>query len=34
MVRDAANFGARKAAAMNVVDLVAPTLPALLNTIG
>ncbi len=33
MVRDAANFGARKAAAMNVVDLVAPTLPALLNTI-
>ena len=31
MVRDAANFGAREAAARNVVDLVAPTLPALLT---
>lgn len=33
MVRDAANFGAREAAVKNVVDLVAPTLPALLNEI-
>ena len=33
MVRDAANFGARKAAAMNIVDLVAPTLPTLLERI-
>ncbi len=33
MVRDAANFGAREAAAKNVVDVVAPTLPALLNEI-
>ncbi len=33
MVRDAANFGAREADAKNVVDLVAPTLPVLLNKI-
>ena len=33
MVRDAANYGAREAAARNVVDLVAPTLPALLDEI-
>lgn len=33
MVRDAANFGAREAAAKNIVDVVAPTLPTLLNTI-
>jgi membrane-bound serine protease (ClpP class) len=33
MVRDAANYGAREAAAKNVVDLVASTLPALLNEI-
>ncbi len=33
MVRDAANFGARDAAAKNIVDVVAPTLPALLRDI-
>ena len=33
MVRDAANFGAREAAARNIVDVVSPTLPALLNEI-
>jgi len=33
MVRTAANFGAREAAAKNVVDLIAPTLPALLEEI-
>jgi membrane-bound serine protease (ClpP class) len=33
MVRDAANFGAREAAAKNVVDVVSPTLPALLDEI-
>jgi membrane-bound serine protease (ClpP class) len=33
MVRDAANFGAREAATKQIVDVVAPTLPALLNTI-
>ena len=33
MVRDAANFGAREAAAKNIVDVVAPTLPALLDEI-
>ena len=33
MVRDAANFGAREAAAKNIVDVVAPTLPALLQQI-
>jgi len=33
MVRDAANYGAREAAARNVVDLVAPTLPTLLDDI-
>jgi len=33
MVRDAANYGAREAAARNIVDLVAPTLPALLERI-
>ena len=33
MVRDAANYGAREAAARNVVDLVSPTLPALLDEI-
>jgi len=33
MVRDAANYGAREAAARDVVDLVAPTLPTLLNKI-
>ena len=33
MVRDAANFGAREAAAKNIVDVVAPTLPALLDQI-
>jgi membrane-bound serine protease (ClpP class) len=33
MVRNAANFGAREAAAKNIVDVVAPTLPALLDTI-
>ena len=31
MVRDAANYGAREAAAKNVVDVVSPTLPALLD---
>ena len=31
MVRDAANFGAREAAAKNIVDVVSPTLPALLG---
>ena len=31
MVRDAANFGAREAAAQNIVDTVAPSLPVLLN---
>ena len=31
MVRDAANFGAREAAAKNIVDVVSPTLPALLR---
>ena len=33
MVRDAANYGAREAAAKNVVDLVASSLPTLLNDI-
>ena len=33
MVRDAANFGAREAAAKNIVDVVSPTLPALLDGI-
>ena len=33
MVREAANFGAREAAAKNIVDVVSPTLPALLDTI-
>ncbi len=33
MVRDAANFGAREAAAKNIVDVVSPTLPALLREI-
>jgi membrane-bound serine protease (ClpP class) len=33
MVRGAANFGAREAAAKNIVDVVAPTLPALLDEI-
>jgi membrane-bound serine protease (ClpP class) len=33
MVREAANYGAREAAARNVVDLVSPTLPALLDEI-
>ena len=33
MVRDAANYGAREAAARNVVDVVSPTLPALLAEI-
>ena len=33
MVRDAANFGARDAAAKNIVDVVSPTLPALLDKI-
>ena len=33
MVRDAANFGAREAAAKNIVDVVSPTLPALLDEI-
>jgi membrane-bound serine protease (ClpP class) len=33
LVRDAANFGAREAAAKNIVDVVAPTLPALLDEI-
>lgn len=33
MVRQAANFGAREAAARNIVDLVAPTLPELLERI-
>src|SRR4029077_19110726 len=33
MVRDAANYGAREAAAKNIVDVVAPTLPALLQRI-
>ena len=33
MVREAANYGAREAAARNVVDVVAPTLAALLNEI-
>ena len=33
MVRDAANYGAREAAAKNVVDLVSPSLAALLDTI-
>ena len=33
MVRDAANFGAREAAAKNIVDVVSPSLPALLREI-
>ncbi len=33
MVRTAANFGAREAEAKNIVDLIAPTLPALLREI-
>ena len=33
MVREAANFGAREAAAKNIVDVVSPTLPALLDEI-
>ena len=33
MVRDAANFGAREAAAKNIADVVAPTLPSLLREI-
>jgi membrane-bound serine protease (ClpP class) len=33
MVRDAANFGAREAAAKNVIDVVSPTLRALLDEI-
>ncbi len=33
MVRDAANFGAREAKAKNVVDVIAPSLPGLLDTI-
>src|SRR3954451_23358858 len=33
MVRDAANYGAREAAAKNIVDVVAPTLPSLLRQI-
>jgi len=33
MVRDAANYGARDAAARNVVDVVSPTVPALLDEI-
>ncbi len=33
MVRAAANYGAREAAARNVVDVVSPTLPALLDEI-
>ena len=33
MVRDAANYGAREAAARNVVDVIAPTLPRLLEKI-
>ena len=32
-MRTAANFGAREALARNVVDVVAPTLPALLERI-
>jgi len=34
MVRDAANFGAREAAAKHIVDVVSPTLPALLREIN
>ena len=33
MVRDAANYGAREAARLDVIDLVAPTLPGLLTEI-
>ena len=33
MVREAANYGAREAAARNIVDIVSPTLPALLREI-
>ena len=33
MVRQAANYGAREAAAKNIVDVVSPTLPALLREI-
>jgi membrane-bound serine protease (ClpP class) len=33
MVREAANFGAREALAKNIVDVVSPTLPALLREI-
>ena len=33
MVRTAANYGAREAAARNVIDVVSPTLPALLREI-
>jgi membrane-bound serine protease (ClpP class) len=33
MVRDAANYGAREARAKDVVDVIAPTIPALLDTI-
>jgi membrane-bound serine protease (ClpP class) len=33
MVRDAANYGAREAAARNIVDVVSPSIPALLREI-
>jgi membrane-bound serine protease (ClpP class) len=33
MVRQAANYGAREAAAKNIVDIVSPTLPALLREV-
>ncbi len=33
MVRQAANFGAREAIAKNIIDVIAPTLPALLREI-
>jgi membrane-bound serine protease (ClpP class) len=33
MVRDAANYGAREALELNVIDVIAPTVPELLNVI-
>jgi membrane-bound serine protease (ClpP class) len=33
MVRDAANYGAREALELNVIDVIAPTVPGLLNEI-
>ena len=33
MVRDAANYGAREALELDVIDVIAPTVPALLDEI-